>query len=114
MIRVCVDKKRKDCIVFCFLFFFFKYEFLTCFKWAFFSGTTRLRNASVTVKFVTNTTKESKRNLLERLHRLNFDVQVKMSGLVHLIKKLKGLLKVKNKDEIVEYPVFYFFLFLYI
>uniref|UniRef100_A0A3P9KIH7 Haloacid dehalogenase-like hydrolase domain-containing protein 2 n=1 Tax=Oryzias latipes TaxID=8090 RepID=A0A3P9KIH7_ORYLA len=35
----------------------------------------KLRNASVTVKFVTNTTKESKRNLLERLHRLNFDVQ---------------------------------------
>uniref|UniRef100_A0A8C2X894 Haloacid dehalogenase-like hydrolase domain-containing protein 2 n=1 Tax=Cyclopterus lumpus TaxID=8103 RepID=A0A8C2X894_CYCLU len=37
----------------------------------------RLRQASVAVKFVTNTTKESKRNLLERLHRLNFDLQEK-------------------------------------
>ncbi|XP_045922749.1 haloacid dehalogenase-like hydrolase domain-containing protein 2 isoform X4 [Micropterus dolomieu] len=37
----------------------------------------RLRQASVAVKFVTNTTKESKRNLLERLQRLNFDVQEK-------------------------------------
>ncbi|XP_037547812.1 haloacid dehalogenase-like hydrolase domain-containing protein 2 [Nematolebias whitei] len=35
----------------------------------------RLRKASVSVKFVTNTTKESKRNLLERLQRLNFDLQ---------------------------------------
>ncbi|AWP15030.1 Haloacid dehalogenase-like hydrolase domain-containing protein 2 isoform 3 [Scophthalmus maximus] len=37
----------------------------------------RLRQASLAVKFVTNTTKESKRNLLERLQRLNFDVQEK-------------------------------------
>uniref|UniRef100_A0A8C4GT58 Haloacid dehalogenase-like hydrolase domain-containing protein 2 n=1 Tax=Dicentrarchus labrax TaxID=13489 RepID=A0A8C4GT58_DICLA len=37
----------------------------------------RLRQASVAVKFVTNTTKESKRNLLERLQRLNFDVKEK-------------------------------------
>ncbi|KAM3599474.1 uncharacterized protein V6R79_006516 [Siganus canaliculatus] len=37
----------------------------------------RLRQASVAVKFVTNTTKESKRNLLERLQRLNFNVQEK-------------------------------------
>ncbi|PWA26578.1 hypothetical protein CCH79_00000717, partial [Gambusia affinis] len=37
----------------------------------------RLRRASVAVKFVTNTTKESKRNLLERLQRLNFDLQEK-------------------------------------
>ncbi|TNN86368.1 Haloacid dehalogenase-like hydrolase domain-containing protein 2 [Liparis tanakae] len=37
----------------------------------------RLRQAAVAVKFVTNTTKESKRNLLERLHRLNFDLQEK-------------------------------------
>lgn len=37
---------------------------------------TRLQQASVAVKFVTNTTKESKRNLLERLQRLNFNVQV--------------------------------------
>ncbi|MEQ2287329.1 Haloacid dehalogenase-like hydrolase domain-containing protein 2 [Ameca splendens] len=37
----------------------------------------RLRQASVAVKFVTNTTKESKRNLLERLQRLNFDLQEK-------------------------------------
>uniref|UniRef100_A0A672IZB3 Haloacid dehalogenase-like hydrolase domain-containing protein 2 n=2 Tax=Salarias fasciatus TaxID=181472 RepID=A0A672IZB3_SALFA len=37
----------------------------------------RLRQAAVAVKFVTNTTKESKRNLLERLQRLNFDVQEK-------------------------------------
>ncbi|XP_075935906.1 haloacid dehalogenase-like hydrolase domain-containing protein 2 isoform X2 [Anarhichas minor] len=37
----------------------------------------RLRQASVAVKFVTNTTKESKRHLLERLHRLNFDLQEK-------------------------------------
>uniref|UniRef100_G3Q111 Haloacid dehalogenase-like hydrolase domain-containing protein 2 n=1 Tax=Gasterosteus aculeatus aculeatus TaxID=481459 RepID=G3Q111_GASAC len=35
----------------------------------------RLREASVAVKFVTNTTKESKKHLLERLHRLNFDLQ---------------------------------------
>nr|XP_061836900.1 haloacid dehalogenase-like hydrolase domain-containing protein 2 isoform X2 [Nerophis lumbriciformis] len=37
----------------------------------------RLRQASVDVKFVTNTTKESKRNLLERLRGLNFDLQEK-------------------------------------
>ncbi|XP_020780528.1 haloacid dehalogenase-like hydrolase domain-containing protein 2 [Boleophthalmus pectinirostris] len=37
----------------------------------------RLRQAPVAIKFVTNTTKESKRNLLERLQRLNFDVQEK-------------------------------------
>lgn len=37
----------------------------------------RLRQASVAVKFVTNTTKESKRILLERLQHLNFDLQVK-------------------------------------
>ncbi|XP_076014778.1 haloacid dehalogenase-like hydrolase domain-containing protein 2 [Genypterus blacodes] len=37
----------------------------------------RLRQASVAVKFVTNTTKESKRILLERLRRLNFDLQEK-------------------------------------
>ncbi|KAL2099909.1 hypothetical protein ACEWY4_004303 [Coilia grayii] len=35
----------------------------------------RLRSASVAVKFVTNTTKECKRNLLERLQKLNFDIQ---------------------------------------
>ncbi|XP_053266991.1 haloacid dehalogenase-like hydrolase domain-containing protein 2 [Pleuronectes platessa] len=37
----------------------------------------RLRQACVAVKFVTNTTKESKRSLLERLHRLNFNLQEK-------------------------------------
>ncbi|XP_072309886.1 haloacid dehalogenase-like hydrolase domain-containing protein 2 [Eucyclogobius newberryi] len=37
----------------------------------------RLRQASVAIKFVTNTTKESKRILLERLQRLNFDLQEK-------------------------------------
>ncbi|KAM8871390.1 haloacid dehalogenase-like hydrolase domain-containing protein 2 isoform 1-T2 [Synchiropus picturatus] len=37
----------------------------------------RLRQESVAVKFVTNTTKESKRNLLERLQKLNFDIQEK-------------------------------------
>lgn len=42
-----------------------------------FFGAVRLRQASVAVKFVTNTTKESKRNLLERLRSLNFDLQVK-------------------------------------
>lgn len=36
---------------------------------------TRLRQSSVAVKFVTNTTKECKRNLVERLHSLNFDIQ---------------------------------------
>ena len=36
---------------------------------------TRLRSAPVAVKFVTNTTKECKRNLLERLRKLNFDIQ---------------------------------------
>eukprot|EP00066_Takifugu_rubripes_P014064 XP_011603330.1 PREDICTED: haloacid dehalogenase-like hydrolase domain-containing protein 2 [Takifugu rubripes] len=35
----------------------------------------RLRQASVAVKFVTNTTKECKRDLVERLRRLDFDVQ---------------------------------------
>ncbi|XP_061887708.1 haloacid dehalogenase-like hydrolase domain-containing protein 2 isoform X2 [Entelurus aequoreus] len=35
----------------------------------------RLRRASLAVKFVTNTTKESKRNLLGRLRGLNFDLQ---------------------------------------
>ncbi|CAL8299069.1 unnamed protein product [Boreogadus saida] len=35
----------------------------------------RLRQAAVAVRFVTNTTKECKRNLLERLRRLNFDLQ---------------------------------------
>ncbi|XP_038599611.1 haloacid dehalogenase-like hydrolase domain-containing protein 2 isoform X1 [Tachyglossus aculeatus] len=34
----------------------------------------RLRNASVVVRFVTNTTKESKRDLLERLKKLDFDI----------------------------------------
>ncbi|XP_061590368.1 haloacid dehalogenase-like hydrolase domain-containing protein 2 [Cololabis saira] len=37
----------------------------------------RLRQASVAIKFVTNTTKECKRNLLERLKRLNFDLTEK-------------------------------------
>ncbi|XP_034457916.1 haloacid dehalogenase-like hydrolase domain-containing protein 2 [Hippoglossus hippoglossus] len=37
----------------------------------------RLRQASVAVKFVTNTTKESKRSLLERLQRLKFNLQEK-------------------------------------
>lgn len=35
----------------------------------------RLRQASVVVRFVTNTTKESKRLLFERLQRLNFNLQ---------------------------------------
>ncbi len=35
----------------------------------------RLRQAPVAVKFVTNTTKECKRILFERLRRLNFDLQ---------------------------------------
>ncbi len=35
----------------------------------------RLRQAPVAVKFVTNTTKECKRTLFERLRRLNFDLQ---------------------------------------
>ncbi|KAL0963280.1 hypothetical protein UPYG_G00352120 [Umbra pygmaea] len=35
----------------------------------------RLRQSSVAVKFVTNTTKECKRNLLERLQSLNFDIK---------------------------------------
>ncbi|XP_062410175.1 haloacid dehalogenase-like hydrolase domain-containing protein 2 [Sardina pilchardus] len=35
----------------------------------------RLRSAPVAVKFVTNTTKECKRTLLERLRKLNFDIQ---------------------------------------
>lgn len=34
----------------------------------------RLRAASVMVRFVTNTTKESKQDLLERLRRLEFDI----------------------------------------
>lgn len=35
----------------------------------------RLRQAPVSIKFVTNTTKECKRTLFERLRRLNFDLQ---------------------------------------
>ncbi|XP_067106189.1 haloacid dehalogenase-like hydrolase domain-containing protein 2 isoform X2 [Osmerus mordax] len=35
----------------------------------------RLRQSSVAVKFVTNTTKECRRSLLERLQRLNFDLE---------------------------------------
>ncbi|XP_069779924.1 haloacid dehalogenase-like hydrolase domain-containing protein 2 isoform X2 [Narcine bancroftii] len=34
----------------------------------------RLRNSPVAVKFVTNTTKECKRTLFERLQKLNFDI----------------------------------------
>ena len=34
----------------------------------------RLRATSVTVRFVTNTTKESKQDLLERLKKLEFDI----------------------------------------
>lgn len=34
----------------------------------------RLRSAPLTVRFVTNTTKESKRDLLERLTGLGFDI----------------------------------------
>ncbi|XP_040277058.1 haloacid dehalogenase-like hydrolase domain-containing protein 2 [Bufo bufo] len=34
----------------------------------------RLRNAPVTIRFVTNTTKECKQTLLERLRRLQFDI----------------------------------------
>ncbi|XP_034564965.1 haloacid dehalogenase-like hydrolase domain-containing protein 2 [Notolabrus celidotus] len=37
----------------------------------------RLRQTTVALKFVTNTTKESKKNLLERLQRLNFNLQEK-------------------------------------
>ncbi|XP_056146957.1 haloacid dehalogenase-like hydrolase domain-containing protein 2 [Lampris incognitus] len=37
----------------------------------------KLRQTSLAVKFVTNTTKECKRNLLERLQGLKFDVQEK-------------------------------------
>lgn len=47
-------------------------------------GAVRLRQASVAVKFVTNTTKESKRILLERLQRLNFDLQVKCATMIYL------------------------------
>lgn len=36
---------------------------------------TRLRGAPIAIKFVTNTTKECKRNLLERLQQLNFDIK---------------------------------------
>ncbi|KAJ8286791.1 hypothetical protein GJAV_G00043320 [Gymnothorax javanicus] len=35
----------------------------------------RLRETQLAVKFVTNTTKESKRSLLDRLHRLHFSIQ---------------------------------------
>lgn len=40
-------------------------------SWSVFS---RLRAASVMVRFVTNTTKESKQDLLERLKKLEFDI----------------------------------------
>lgn len=35
----------------------------------------RLRDAPLAVKFVTNTTKECKRTLFERLRRLRFDIE---------------------------------------
>lgn len=38
------------------------------------SSSLRLRSAPVTIRFVTNTTKECKRDLLERLTKLGFDI----------------------------------------
>jgi ribonucleotide monophosphatase NagD (HAD superfamily) len=38
------------------------------------SGFSRLRATSVMVRFVTNTTKESKKDLLERLKKLEFEI----------------------------------------
>lgn len=38
------------------------------------SSSIRLRSAPVTIRFVTNTTKECKRDLLERLTKLGFDI----------------------------------------
>ncbi|NWW51685.1 HDHD2 protein, partial [Pedionomus torquatus] len=35
----------------------------------------RLRHAPVTIRFVTNTTKECKKDLLERLTKLGFDIK---------------------------------------
>ncbi|XP_077479409.1 haloacid dehalogenase-like hydrolase domain-containing protein 2 [Stigmatopora argus] len=55
---------------------------------------TRLRQASVSIKFVTNTTKESKKDLLKRLQRLKFDIQEKeiftsLSATRRLLEKTK-------------------------
>lgn len=44
-----------------------------------FSPESRLRQASVAVKFVTNTTKECRRALAQRLQRLDFDLQVELA-----------------------------------
>lgn len=39
-----------------------------------FNVTLRLRSAPLAIRFVTNTTKENKRTLLERLRKLQFDI----------------------------------------
>lgn len=53
-----------------------KMDMQTGFRVLFCFCSCRLRQAPLAIKFVTNTTKESKRNLLARLQRLHFDVQV--------------------------------------
>lgn len=41
----------------------------------FLSSGPRLRNAPVSIRFVTNTTKECKKDLFERLKKLEFDIK---------------------------------------
>lgn len=52
----------------------------------------RLRKTDLNIKFVTNTTKESQRLLLERLRKIGFDIQpseifTSLTAAVKLIKK---------------------------
>ncbi|KAG9353840.1 hypothetical protein JZ751_011964 [Albula glossodonta] len=54
----------------------------------------RLRQAPVAVKFVTNTTKECKRTLLERLHRLDFSIQEK--EIFTSLTAARGLVELRN------------------
>ncbi|KAG9471939.1 hypothetical protein GDO78_022077 [Eleutherodactylus coqui] len=54
----------------------------------------RLRSAPVTIRFVTNTTKECKRTLLERLRRLQFDIRE--DEIFTSLTAARNLLELKN------------------
>jgi ribonucleotide monophosphatase NagD (HAD superfamily) len=64
----------------------------------------RLRSHDVNIKFVTNTTKESKRCLLSRLHKIGFDIKpnelyTSLSAARHVIDKdnLRPMLMVDSR-----------------
>lgn len=68
------------------------------------SSPIRLRSAPVTIRFVTNTTKECKRDLLERLTKLGFDIAeneifTSLTAARNLLeqKQVRPLLLVDNK-----------------